>query len=155
MELYWRQLPAAWLAFHPDHAEELANPLSRPVDAPVRDLCARLLGLAGTRVAVQFADAGVCWLIARDGQPVAADGLTERPGESNRCHTNCAAAWEAEPDRYRIQTGFALSRGVWRRHTWLIDGGGRVVETTVPQELYFGAILDAEQARSFAQAGRG
>jgi hypothetical protein len=28
VELYWRQLPLAWLAFHPDHAEDLAAPPS-------------------------------------------------------------------------------------------------------------------------------
>ncbi|MGL6076224.1 MAG: hypothetical protein ACRC8S_18880 [Fimbriiglobus sp.] len=151
MELYWRQLPLAWLAFHPDHAEELADPLTRPVDAPIRDLCVRLLTVGGTRVAVQFADAGACWWILRDGRALSPDGLTVLPGRGNHCHTNSAAAWVAEPDRYRIQTGFGLRGGVWRRHTWLLDRDDRVFETTVPQELYFGAVLDAEQARSFAE----
>jgi hypothetical protein len=154
MDLYWRQLPAAWLAFPLDQAEEVGDPVSRPVGTSVRDLCARLLGLGGQRVAVQFADAGVCWLVLRDGQLASVDGLTERPGDRNRCHTNCSTAWEAEPDRYRIKTGFGLRRGCWRRHTWLLDPAGRVVETTVPQELYFGVILDPEQAWSFTQAGR-
>jgi hypothetical protein len=154
VDLYWRQLPLAWLAFHPDHAEEVAGPVTRPVDAPTRDLCGRLLALGGARVAVQFMDAGACWLILRDGQAVAPAGLIQRPGRANHCHTNCSAAWEADPDRLRIQTGFGLLEGVWRRHTWLLDRAGRVIETTVPQELYFGAVLDAEQARSFAEAGR-
>jgi hypothetical protein len=154
VEVYWRQLPLAWLAFHPDHAEEIADPVTRPVDASTRDLCARLLALGGTRVAVQFADAGVCGLILRDGQLTRPEDLTELPGEFHRCHTNSASAWEAAPDRFRIQTGFGLCGGIWRRHTWLLDLEGRVVETTVPQELYFGAVLDAEQSRSFAAAGR-
>jgi hypothetical protein len=153
VDLYWRQLPLAWLAFHPDHAEEVAAPLTRPLGAATRDLCARLLALGGTRVAIQFADAGVCRLILRNGQAVDPEGLIQRPGRGNHCHTNCSTAWEADSDRYRIQTGFGLSGGVWPRHTWLLDRRGRVVETTVPQELYFGAVLDDEQARSFAEAG--
>ena len=100
MELYWRQLPLAWLAFHPDHAEELGDPLTRPVDAPTRDLCARLLALGGTRVAVQFADAGVCWLILRDGEAVGPEGLILRPGRGNHCHTNSSAAWASSRRTY-------------------------------------------------------
>jgi len=138
----------------PDRTEELAAPVTRPPDPPTCDVCALLLALGGTRVAVQFEDAGASGLILQNGRATAADGMVHRPGRVNHCHTNCAAAWEAAPGEYRIQTGYGLLRGVWRRHTWLLDGTGRVVETTVPQERYFGAILDAGLARSFADVGR-
>ena len=63
MELHWRQTDMAWLAFHQDHAEDIANPLSSPVDTPIRELCARLLAISGQRVAVQFEGKGVNWLV--------------------------------------------------------------------------------------------
>ena len=71
----------------------------------------------------------MCWLILRDGQPVNPVVLTHRPGRGNHCHTNSAFVWEAAPDSYRIQTGFGMRGGVWRRHTWLLDREGLEVRT--------------------------
>lgn len=152
MELYWRQLPVAWLAFHPAFAEPLAAPVTKPVDDWTRDLCALLLEIGGTRVAVQFDDAGACEFIARNGELTEISGLVFRAGEPNHCHTNCAITWQSDPTRYRIQTGFALSGGVWRRHSWLLDQRDRILETTFPQEMYFGVILDQDETIEFVEA---
>ena len=152
MELYWQQLPYSWLAFHPAFAENLAAPVTKPVDDWTRDLCAMLLEIGGTRVAVQFDDAGASEFIARNWQLAETPDLVFRAGEANHCHTNCADAWQSDPSRYRIQTGFALYQGVWRRHTWLLDQRDRIIETTLPQEMYFGAILDEDEAIEFVEA---
>jgi hypothetical protein len=152
MELYWQQLPFSWLAFHPAFAENLAAPPTKPVDEWTRELCALLLEIAGTRVAVQFDDAWESELIARNGELAETLDLIFREGQANHCHTNCASAWQADPTRYRIQTGFTLSGGVWRRHTWLLDQRDRIIETTFPQEMYFGAILDEDESLSFTDA---
>jgi hypothetical protein len=57
----------------------------------------------------------------------------------HRCHWN-------DPDA----TGFALARGMWRRHSWKMDGQ-RIVETTTgTNEQYYGVLLDDTTRAEFA-----
>jgi hypothetical protein len=147
--LIWRQTELAWLAFRPDQAEVRGDPLTRPVDTETQELCVKLLELGGTEVVAQFDDSWSSGLILGCGKAVGPEGLTRLSGRPIQCHANSVAAWAGEPGRYRIQTGFGLSDGGWRRHTWLLDSGGRVVETTVPRELYFGMTLNDDLARLF------
>jgi hypothetical protein len=152
MEPYWRQTDLSWLALRPDHAEELASPLTNPPDPATHALCARLLSVAGTRVAVQFVDAWACPLVLERGSLLDVPGVVRRPGEPNRCHENSAALWLKSPGAYRFATGWALARDVWRRHSWVLDAAGWLFETTLPQEAYFGVVLDLDQAGWFASA---
>ncbi|MFO0845845.1 MAG: hypothetical protein U0797_26260 [Gemmataceae bacterium] len=146
--LTWRQSQLAWLGFLPG-AEARGDPLTRPVDPETRALAGRLLGLGGTEVVVPFDDWWASGLILGCGRAAGPDGLTRLKGRPNSCHANSAAAWKAEPGRYWIQTGFGLSGGGWRRHTWLVDSEGRVVETTVPRDLYFGMVLNGHLSLYF------
>lgn len=71
-------------------------------------------------------------------------------GRARDCHANTATLFllglvEA------IATGYALSEdGLWRQHTWGIDPGGGVVETTVPRARYAGRVLTGKDAFAFA-----
>jgi hypothetical protein len=66
-----------------------------------------------------------------------------------KCHSNCAQIWDKNPKTFRIATGWALSQdGIWRQHTWLLKEK-TVIETTEPKTMYYGIILDDEEANDF------
>jgi hypothetical protein len=149
MELTWNATPLGWLAFRSDQAKESALPGTDEVDSATKALCARLLTIGGTRVAVQAADTWSSSFILQGGKLLAFSAIVLKKGRRNRCHDNSAALWKKKPQSYLLVTGWALNQDVWRRHTWLLDKRGRVIETTVPQELYFGVILTDEEAQAF------
>jgi hypothetical protein len=67
------------------------------------------------------------------------EGLRVQMMARNRCHWN-------DPDA----TGFALARGMWRRHSWKMDGA-RIVETTTgTNEQYYDVLLDDTTRGEFA-----
>lgn len=69
-------------------------------------------------------------------------------GVPNRCHSNTARLWlDGEVDT--VATGFALNDGMWRPHSWGLDGT-TVVETTVPREGYWGITLTIPGTLLFA-----
>jgi len=50
---------------------------------------------------------------------------------------------EKYPGKYLSCTGYALDADgddTWRRHSWLLDGAGRIIETTCNRDKYFGYI---------------
>jgi len=134
MMLSWGRSPLAWLAHHPDCPNRPSTSLPGPDGAEVRELCERLLTLGGSKVAVRFDEMHHCGTVLHHGQLASTNELVMRRGELNYCHDNSASLWEARPDEYRLTTGYALSGGCWRRHTWLLDSEGRIVETTHPAE---------------------
>jgi hypothetical protein len=77
-------------------------------------------------------------------------------GRTGACHANCARAWRAAPDRFRIVTGYVLcAEGTWIGHSWLIDRTDTVCET-VPVYVTgvyrrYGAVLPPAAARRFCQ----
>jgi hypothetical protein len=121
-----------WLAKHPD-------------------LNALLLSHGGERVA-PLPDDGWYDLIRTKGELLPADRKVRNVrGRRSRCHTNVALRHldnRRTGSEEGIVTGFALSRGVWRRHSWLVAGRA-LVETTVVGERYFGAALDDREAARF------
>lgn len=57
------------------------------------------------------------------------------------CHMN-AIRLAMNNKGWAIGTGLALSPdGVWRVHSWCVNTRGRIVETTLPRDLYFGAVM--------------
>jgi hypothetical protein len=75
-------------------------------------------------------------------------------GEPNACHSNTVTLYLAgKVDQ--IVTGYALnnSDNMWRQHTWGLKGD-RVVETTVPRDVYFGFTLTGPEAADFVQENR-
>lgn len=68
-------------------------------------------------------------------------GLKLRRGEPSGCHRNAAQLW-AKHENLSVVTGYALSRDLWRQHSWLWDNKReRIMETTVQFEMYFGRVL--------------
>jgi hypothetical protein len=63
-------------------------------------------------------------------------------------HTNSAALWHGNVDRFTLVTGFALLGDVWYAHSWLLERSF-LVETTSPRSLYFGVILEGRDAVDF------
>ena len=64
------------------------------------------------------------------------------------CHGNVAEPWRSNPKRYHVATGWALSEdGLWRQHSWIIDG--RTVIETTTREKYFGFVLTPLEAQQF------
>ena len=70
------------------------------------------------------------------------------PGTSRQCHRNSALLWKNNKDA-SIVTGYALSDdGLWRQHTWCIMNK-EVWESTTQRVLYFGYVLNSEEAEKF------
>jgi hypothetical protein len=65
-------------------------------------------------------------------------------GDDGACHRNAAEVW-ARGEVPAIGTGYALSPdGLWRQHSWAVDGDGTVLETTSAERLaYVGVRLDS------------
>src|SRR5436190_8524701 len=107
MELHWTRTMIAWVGYRPAHAPKN---LTRTPDVPqiVRDLAERLLGVAGTRVAVQTGDLHECALVAAHGTLLTVPGIVQKPGARNECHKNCNGLWRQCQGRYRLGDGGVL-----------------------------------------------
>ena len=113
-------------------------------------IIARLEDLGGKRVAWRGPDED-SHIIASRGQVFDGESTMMR-GEPRDCHGNTSVLW-ADGKVDHIVTGYALSPdGVWRQHTWGLQGSGEIVETTVAREKYFGVVLTDEEAAKFAKA---
>ena len=72
-----------------------------------------------------------------------------RRGEPNACHSNAAELWARNPARRVLVTGYALNRGCWRQHSWVIQQD-TLLETTCQRDRYFGLSLNpAESLKLF------
>lgn len=58
------------------------------------------------------------------------------------CHANVAKLW-IDGEIKAIGTGYALTDGLWRQHSWGLDDDTTVVETKSPCERYIGIHLPA------------
>ena len=64
------------------------------------------------------------------------------------CHSNAAELFATKG--YKIATGWALSDdGLWRQHSWCVDGKNNIVETTKRRKRYFGVVLMQKEAKKF------
>lgn len=61
-------------------------------------------------------------------------------GQRGQCHAN--AVLMVLKYGWQWYFGLALSGGCWRVHSWCINTCQRVVETTEPRELYWGAPME-------------
>jgi hypothetical protein len=62
--------------------------------------------------------------------------------------------WLVSSGQIAIATGYALSGGLWRQHSWGLEGD-RVIEPTAPREKYFGFVLTEDEAAWFADLALG
>jgi hypothetical protein len=122
--------------------------------ADVERLRSRLLANGGTRVVLPLEADPHLVLVAREGQLWR---LRRRRthGEANLCHDQSAALWWSTRGKAQVVTGWALHRdGLWRPHSWCVEGR-QIIETT-PNTFrrYFGVALNAKEAfRMLAMLG--
>ena len=109
----------------------------------------KLLAVGGEAIVFVFEE-DIDKLLKR-GKSYKAAGLKRMAGPPSRCHSNTAALWEANADKgLKIVSGWALGDdGLWRQHTWGF-WKGKVIETTVPSEAYFGYELTDPESKLFA-----
>ena len=117
-------------------AERNATALKNPAAVKLRS---KLLGHAGEEVLLRVTPQEIDRLLAR-GEIHSGKGAGLRRMQANRCHFN-AAKLLLTGRAAKVVSGFALSAGLWRSHTWVLNSRGRIVETTEPREVYFGAVL--------------
>jgi hypothetical protein len=73
---------------------------------------------------------------------------TLRKGDPNSCYWNVARLAKQSKGSIRMAMGYALSDdGHWRGHAWGITKTGKVIETTVKREAYFGFVLTDDELR--------
>lgn len=106
-------------------------------------LRSKLLGHAGEEVLLRVTTQEIDRLLAR-GEIHAGKGAGLRRMQANRCHFNAAKLFLAGRAA-KVVSGFALSGGLWRSHTWVLNSRGRIIETTEPREAYFGAVLEPKE----------
>ena len=88
-------------------------------------------------------------ILAR-GQAWAGAAARLEAGEGSACHGNVARLHRTGGGA--IATGYALAAdGLWREHSWIVEASGSVVETTVSWVLYYGCMLNDDEARRFAR----
>jgi hypothetical protein len=153
MELRWRQTQFTWIAIDPKSDDFRGSEIEKPVNQFVKDLCSHLIQIDGKIVVVEFHESpGFCKALVKFGEVTHNDNLELFIGEDRECHTNSAVLWSQNREIYCLVTGFALSDdGVWRRHSWVKTNDGKLIETTIRREKYFGLTLKTELAESFLQ----
>lgn len=111
---------------------------------------ASLLAVGGKRCLIPEIEEDLDALLSR-GEAVDTAGLYRMLGRPSQCHENSARCWDANRDHATLMTGYALSDdGVWRPHSWVLDGKGVIVETTEPQrQCYFGFKMTEVEADQF------
>ena len=147
--------------FYPDFSlKEKLNALAKhsylestiAEDLGAEELSSKILSLGGTRIIMPRCEEDTPKLISR-GQFWLGDKALLNLGEPSQCHRNSALLWEANRDKLKICTGYALSPdGIWRQHTWCIwakPGINKIVETTVKRVIYFGYVMTEEECEEF------
>jgi hypothetical protein len=118
------------------NAEALQNP------AAVR-LRTKLLEYAGEEVLLQVTPQEIDRLLVRGEFRSGKDAGFHRM-QAKRCHFNAAKLF-LTGRAPKVESGFALSGGLWISHTWVLNAKGRIIETTEPREAYFGAVLEPKE----------
>jgi len=113
-------------------------------------LADQLARFGGSHLVIAPGDELTLEQILAEGGPLDARSLEHVPGKPSSCHRNVAARFRL--GQCAIATGYALSGGYWRQHTWGVKPDGTLVETTEPRDAYWGRILDLGAALVFAAA---
>ena len=114
---------------------------------PPSDLERMLLSLGGTSVVQRVHDPEAVAAILSRGRDFDLP-VEVTHGQPRRCHSNASALWADDVLGLALVTGYALAGGRWEQHTWAV-GRGKLYETTVRFERYFGMPMDDVQAANF------
>ena len=121
-------------------AERNATALKNPAAVKLRS---KLLQHAGEEVLLRATPEEIDRLLVR-GEFNPGKGAGLRRMQTNRCHFNAAKLF-LTGQAAKVVSGFALSEGLWRSHTWVLNSRGRITETTEPREVYFGSVLEPKE----------
>ena len=119
----------------------------------VMKLCRRLLHLGGKSVCVPFEEPPEMWdAMVKSGESFQGSDVKLKRGRPCDCHANCVRFWQLNKNKYHIVTGYGMSPDQkWKRHSWLLDKSGKIIETTVPRAIYFGIVFNNEGAEVFSK----
>lgn len=87
-----------------------------------------------------------------DGEKIEHQKTRLHEMRSSKCHYNTAVLYNTEDSDLvnKIGTGWALTKddGLWRQHSWGMNSD-IIIETTVKRDIYYGIILDGNEAENF------
>ena len=119
------------------------------VQPEIRELKKILLQLGGCHVEAPLGPEPDMTSLVRSGFVVQGQVLLKLM-DPNACHLNASKLWvQHKHGIVAIGTGYALSDGVWRQHSWGVRREG-LIETTGIREKYFGIVLWDRLADCFA-----
>jgi hypothetical protein len=121
-------------------------------DRGFKDLLSRLLQLRPQSIIVAWSGQDDFAGIAEYGKRFPAYRAVLCLGEPSNCHTNASRLFSAGVIDF-VCTGYAYTAKdrMWRNHTWGLRDG-RVIETTVRRQSYFGITYNLEGSRLFCEA---
>ena len=123
------------------------------MDPGLYELKKKLLAFAGESVCLPAYEEDLDNMLLY-GQFWIGNNIKMMRGLPSQCHYNAGRCYEANKDKVRICTGYALSPdGMWRQHSflvWMKERSNQIVETTVPRIAYFGFVMTKEQSNTFA-----
>ena len=108
----------------------------------------KLLSIGGTVALIPSIEEDLPQILERGVSP-SIKHLYVMKGRDSQCHENSALCWDANRGYSSIMTGYALSKGQWVQHSWVLDSRETIVETTFKREAYFGFELTPEEADQF------
>lgn len=128
--------------------------LHRRMNDKMFDLKEKLLEFAGESACLPAYEEDLDNIL-KYGQFWIGNNIKMIKGFPSQCHYNSCLCWEANKDKTRICTGYALSDdGMWRQHSWLIwmkPRSNQIVETTTKRIAYFGFVMTKEQCEKFEE----
>ncbi len=78
-------------------------------------------------------------ILLENGREYSTANIELHEGGRNECHENSEQLAMTKEDYHLATTGYALSTGVWRPHSWVYDVKNKIIlETTLARERYFG-----------------
>jgi len=149
LKLYWNQSMQAWLV----GTKPFKNKNMYSDRKLVEKLSRKMLRIGGTAVCVHFCDPRpFTETFIKHGYAFDYKSIILKEGEPSNCHQNAALLWKANQKKYYLCTGYGLSDDqMWRRHSWLQDKEGNIIETTAPRLIYFGIAQTTQSAKAFCQ----
>jgi len=120
------------------------------IDPRIEQLKQKLIGALGVAAVMPVIEEDIVPLLER-GEFFEMMHIKMWPGDACQCHSNSAAIWEQDHDRYDLFTGYGLSAdGIWRQHSWVYDTkNGEIIETTEDRLVYYGFKMTNEEAEKF------
>jgi hypothetical protein len=136
-----------------DNAYFYEDMVGKPISSPMEQLAWSILEHGGVCIILEPRDPQLSILCER-GEVFGVKNRKSTRRKSCNCHQNSAQLWDDYKPLLEIVTGYALTNdGLWRQHTWCRRvEDGKIFETTVARDLYYGVRLTQKESKAFYQA---